>query len=442
MTAGGSSTLTINVGSSVAAGNYTVTVTGVEGSAVHSASVTVTVTAAGSGIVNGRFETGNFTGWTQGGVASSVVTGGHSGTFTARVGSTSPTNGDSTVTQTFTAPAAGGQLSFWYKMSCPDTVTYDWATTTLRDNTTGTTTTMLPRVCQTNTTWVPVSANLTGGHSYTLTLLSHDDNYVGDATYVLYDDVAISASATPDFTISANPTSLSIPQGSSRTSTISTTQLNAAGTVNLSTSVSPSGPTASLNPGSVAAGGSSTLTVNVGASVPAGNYTVTVTGTEGSATHSTNVAVTVTTVSGGGIVNGGFETGNFTGWTTSLTTSVIAGGHSGTYAARVGSTSPTNGDSTITQAFTAPTGSTRVSFWYKMTCPDTLTYDWATATLRDNTTGVTTTILPRVCSTNTTWVQSSANITAGHSYTLMLLSHDDNYVGDATYTLFDDVTTQ
>ena len=48
----------------------------------------------------------------------------------------------------------------------------------------------------------------------------------------------------------------------------------------------------------------------------------------------------------------------------------------------------------------------------------------------------------RVCATNSTWVQNSAAITAGHSYTLSLVSHDDNYVGDATYTLFDDVATQ
>ena len=77
-----------------------------------------------------------------------------------------------------------------------------------------------------------------------------------------------------------------------------------------------------------------------------------------------------------------------------------------------------------------------------MTCPDTVTYDWATATLRDNTAGTTTTILPRVCANGTTWVQISANIVAGHSYTLTLISHDDNYTGDATYTLFDDVITQ
>src|SRR5260370_8642253 len=97
---------------------------------------------------------------------------------------------------------------------------------------------MLPKVCSPNTTWVQLSANLTGSHSYTLTLLSHDDNYVGDATYTMFDDVAIGAAPTPDFTIAASPTSLSIPQGSSGTSTISTTQLNSAGSVNLTANVS------------------------------------------------------------------------------------------------------------------------------------------------------------------------------------------------------------
>jgi hypothetical protein len=272
-----------------------------------------------------------------------VVVGGHTGTFSARVGSTSPTNGDSSVAQTFTAPAGGGQLTFWYKMTCPDTVTYDWATATLRDNTTGVTTTMLPRVCSTNTTWVQLSANLTAGHNYTLTLLSHDDNYAGDATYTLFDDVAIGSAPPPP----------------------------------------PSG-----------------------------------------------------------IANGGFETGTLSSWTAAGSAAVVTGGHSGSYAARVGSTSPTNGDSSISETFSAPSGSTKLSFWYKNTCPDTVTYDWATATLRDNTVGTTTTILPRVCASGTTWVQISVNITAGHSYTLTLINHDDNYVGDATYTLFDDVITQ
>ncbi len=444
VTAGGSATLTVSVGAAVAAGSYTVTATGTEGTATHSTSVAVTVTTTGGGgIVNGGFETGNFSGWTAAGTTAVVNSGAHGGTFVARVGGTSPTNGDSSISQTFTAPAGSGQLTFWYQVHCPDTLTYDWATATLKDNTSGTTTTVLPKVCTNAGTWVQASANLTTGHSYTLTLIGHDDNYAGDPTYALYDDVSMGAPPPPpDFTISANPTSLSIPQGGAGNSAISTAQVGSAGTVSLTASVSPAGPTASLSPASITAGGSATLTVSVGATVAAGSYTVTVTGTEGTATHSTSVAVTVT-AGGGGIVNGGFETGNFSGWTAAGTTAVVnSGAHSGTYAARVGGTSPTSGDSSSSQTFTVPAGRTNVSFWYKNTCPDTITYDWATATLRDNTTGTTTTVLPKVCTNAGTWVQTSANVIAGHSYTLTLISHDDNYAGDPTYTLFDDVTIQ
>ena len=71
-------------------------------------------------------------------------------------------------------------------------VQYDWATVTLKDNTTNTTTTILPKTCNNNMVWVKVTANVTAGHSYTLTLTSHDDNYPGDPTYTLYDDVLVS----------------------------------------------------------------------------------------------------------------------------------------------------------------------------------------------------------------------------------------------------------
>jgi hypothetical protein len=108
----------------------------------------------------------------------------------------------------------------------------------------------------------------------------------------------------------------------------------------------------------------------------------------------------------------------------------------------VGSTSPTNGDSSISQTFTAPTGSTTLSFYYQVVCPDTVTYDWATATLVDNTSLTSTTVLGKTCTNTGAWVKASASVTAGHSYTLTLTSHDDNYAGDPTYTLFDDVVVQ
>ena len=442
VTSGGSSTLNINSGTA-AAGTYTLTVTGTGSSATHSTTVTLTLSGPPppAGITNGDFESGNLNGWTSAGSTTTSTTA-HSGTYSAMVGSTSPTNGDSSIAQTFSAPSAGGTLSFWYQVHCPDTLTYDWATATLVDNGSNTTTTMLPKTCSNAGTWAQATASLTGGHTYNLALISHDDNYSTDPTYTLFDDVAIGAAPPPpDFTISANPTSLSIQQGSSGTITISTSAVNSAGTVNLSAGVSPPGPTASLSPTSVSAGSSSTLTVSVGSSVATGSYTVTMTGTEGANTHSATVAVTVTAPPPSPIVNGDFEAGNLSGWTSTGTTALVVGAaHGGSDAAQVGGTSPTNGDSSIRQTFSAGAAGGTLSFYYKVVCTDTVRYDWATATLRDNTANTTRTVLARTCTNNNTWNRASATLTASHSYTLTLISHDDNYPGDPTYSLYDDVT--
>ncbi|MGA5821724.1 putative Ig domain-containing protein [Kitasatospora sp. NPDC094028] len=171
------------------------------------------------------------------------------------------------------------------------------------------------------------------------------------------------------------------------------------------------------------------------------SVTVTATDTTGAA-GSTSFTWTESSTSGGGnaVTNGGFENGNTTGWTAAGSTSATsAAAHSGSYGAMVGSTNPT-GDSSLAQTFTAPAGSSKVSFWYSNTCPDTVTYDWATATLKDNTTGTTTTVLAKTCAASATWTNQSATVTPGHSYTLTLSNHDDNYPGDPTYTYYDDVT--
>lgn len=91
-----------------------------------------------------------------------------------------------------------------------------------------------------------------------------------------------SAATAPYFAISASPTTLSIPQGSTNaTSTIQLSSGNGfSGTVNLSVNVlgSPSGVTASLNPTSISGSDTSTLTVSFSGSGPGGTFVLAVTG--------------------------------------------------------------------------------------------------------------------------------------------------------------------
>jgi len=99
---------------------------------------------------------------------------------------------------------------------------------------------------------------------------------------------------TPDFSISADPTSLTISTSSSGVSTITIDALNDfTGTVNLASSSTIS---ASLNPTSVeltvtTTSATSTLTVTSGTSL--GDFSVEVTGTSGDLSHSTTVTVKV-----------------------------------------------------------------------------------------------------------------------------------------------------
>jgi hypothetical protein len=145
----------------------------------------------------------------------------------------------------------------------------------------------------------------------------------------------------------------------------------------------------------------------------------------------------------GPLVNGGFESGNLSGWSAS---GVVTGvtkdrPHGGKYAALLGyPDDPHKGDSSIRQSFTAARNHRRLSFWYSVSCPDKVRYDWATVSLRDDTTGTTQTVLPRTCPWDETWQQAGAPIVGGHAYTLTFLSHDDGYYGDPTSAKFDDVT--
>jgi subtilase family serine protease len=103
--------------------------------------------------------------------------------------------------------------------------------------------------------------------------------------------------SSPNFTISASPASVSVVQGNSGTSTITTAVsggFDAA--IALSASGQPAGVTVTFNPTSIAAPGSgtSTMTMAVASTTATGTYTITVTGVGGGITHTTSVTLTVT----------------------------------------------------------------------------------------------------------------------------------------------------
>jgi len=104
--------------------------------------------------------------------------------------------------------------------------------------------------------------------------------------------LTVNAAATPDFSLSASPTSVSVTQGGSGSSTITVNPVNGfTGSVSLSASGLPSGVTASFNPASTT--GSSTLTLTASSTATTGTATVTITGTSGSLSHSTTISLTV-----------------------------------------------------------------------------------------------------------------------------------------------------
>ncbi|MBZ5662476.1 MAG: hypothetical protein LAO08_18900 [Acidobacteriia bacterium] len=109
----------------------------------------------------------------------------------------------------------------------------------------------------------------------------------GSLTHTTTVSLTVAAAAAPNFSLSASPSSLTIAQGASGTSAISTTPQNGfAGSVALAASGLPSGVSASFT--------ASTLTLSASSAAAAGTSTVTITGTSGSLTHTTTVSLTVT----------------------------------------------------------------------------------------------------------------------------------------------------
>jgi aminopeptidase S len=119
---------------------------------------------------------------------------------------------------------------------------------------------------------------------------------------------------------------------------------------------------------------------------------------------------------------------------------IVTTAHSGAYAARVGSTGPVNGNSTLTQTVAVPAGATSLTFWYQPHCTDTITYDQIQMQIR-STGGSTLATVLNVCSNSGAWTMATASVSAyaGQSIVLWFNDHDDGWATDPTYFLLDDV---
>jgi subtilase family serine protease len=188
---------------------------------------------------------------------------------------------------------------------------------------------------------------------------------------------ALAPTATsPTFTLSASPASVSVVQGSSGASTITTSAIDGFNSaVALTASGQPAGVTLSFSTTSIAAPGSgtSTLTLAVASTTAAGNYTITITGAGGGITQTATVLLTVTAPTVGAFTiavsptSGSLDRGQ-SGF--AVVTIAVSGGFDSAVALSAtgvptgvtGSFSPTSitgsgtSDFTLTVSRTAPTG--------------------------------------------------------------------------------------
>lgn len=105
---------------------------------------------------------------------------------------------------------------------------------------------------------------------------------------------ACSAPPTPDFSLSASPSSQTVVQGDSTSYTVNITRSGGFDIlVTLNASGLPSGASASFSPNPADAN-SSTMAITTSTSTPTGSFTVTIAGTNGTLTHTTTVSEIIT----------------------------------------------------------------------------------------------------------------------------------------------------
>ena len=417
----GASALTINVDATTPMGTYSVIISGAGGGQTHSTAINLTIsnTTTQQLLGNAGFENGstNPSPWA---VTPAVIDSNstseapHTGSWKAWLDGYGSAHTDTLQQQvTISANTAQATLSFWLHIDTAETVSI--ANDTLKvqiRNASGTVLTTLATYSNlnANTGYRQLSFDVTSykGQTIQIYLIGVENSKL--RTSFVVDDFALYATipVSGDFALSASASTLTIPQGSSGMSTITTT---ISGSFNSSIALSPSGlpagATASFSASSIGAPGvgSSTLTISVGASTVAGTYNISVAGAGGGTTHSITIALTV---SGSGgttqqlLGNAGFENGATNPVPWSVTSGVIDNNstaepsHSGSWKAWLDGYGSAHTD-TLTQQISIPANATQatLSFWLHIDTTETTTataYDTLKLQIRNSSGTVLTTL--------------------------------------------------
>jgi len=334
------STLTLTASSAAAAGAYSITITGTSGSLHNTATINLTVSAvAGYSITPSPASLSI----PQGGSAASTITvapqTGFNGTVTFSV-SGLPTG----VTATLSPAAATRSTTLTLKAAAgaalgSSTVTVTGESGTISSNTTIAITVAAPASFTVSAT--PASVSLNAGATVTstiaITALNGFNNTValaasglpsgviasfgaikGGQTTITFTaastaaaagatvtitgtsgaltsktTVALTVTLPPTFTLSASPSTLSVPRGAAATSTLTLTPQNGFGnTVTVTISGLPTGVVGSFSTGTTPS--NATLTLAIPSTASIGTSTVTITGKSGSLTKTVTIGLTVT----------------------------------------------------------------------------------------------------------------------------------------------------
>jgi len=417
----GASTLTINVDATAPMGTYSIIISGAGGGQTHSTAINLTIsnTTTQQLLGNAGFENGstNPSPWT---VTPAVIDNNstseapHTGSWKAWLDGYGSAHTD-TLQQQVTMPANAAQatLSFWLHIDTAETA--NTANDTLKvqiRNASGTVLTTLATYSNLNANagYRQVSFDVTSykGQTIQAYLIGVENSKL--KTSFVVDDFALYATipVSGDFSLSASSSALTIPQGSSGMSTITTTTSGSFNSsIILSASGLPAGATASFNPSSIGApgAGSTSLTISVGASTVAGIYNISVAGAGGGTTHSITIALTVSSTGGTTqqlLGNAGFENGSTNPAPWSVTSGVIDNNstsepaHSGSWKAWLDGYGSAHTD-TLMQQISIPANATQatLSFWLHIDTTETTTataYDTLRVQIRNSSGTVLTTL--------------------------------------------------